>query len=576
MSKDLGIIKRMLAYIDKYKWIYIISLIGGGLCGGIRGALFTLLFKNSFDASADKNSSTYNNITLLVVSLLFISLLQRLFTFLFKYCNRNITLNIRINAFSKLDRIALSEFENNHSGKIISCLNNDIQAMEEAYSSKMSSLINTLCSGSISICIIFILDYRIALLSIVINIVCTIINTRFIPLFRKNSKDILESASKMLTILSNTLIGNRNIKMFAIDSEIQNEFNIINKFYGKNITKQFKANGLLNGVDMLLQSINFIGILSVGLYFIFSGSTTIGTVVGIILLQDGIGFMFMSLGDFVNQLQHALSGAERVFKLLDLIEEPHKSKISSYTSDNYYSNAYIEFRNVNFSYVDKKIIDNINLKVNKNSVIGVIGKSGSGKSTLLKLLMSFYSVDSGEIYISNKNINSYTLSELRQKIAYVSQYTYLFFGTIKENISYGYPATDISKEMIINAAKNANAHDFIMRLPKDYDTIVGENGIQLSGGERQRIAIARAFIKNCPILLLDEATSSLDTKSEMIIQQALLTLMKGRTVLIVAHKLSTIDNLDLICVMNEGKIIEQGPQQELFNKDSLYKQFYNI
>jgi ATP-binding cassette subfamily B protein len=283
--------------------------------------------------------------------------------------------------------------------------------------------------------------------------------------------------------------------------------------------------------------------------------------------------MFFNFGRFVAELQSALAGSSRVF---DLLNQPlEKQAIVLNGNTNMENSSMIALNNVNFSYEDKNhLLYNFNMVVPKGKVVALVGSSGAGKSTIIKLLMGFYPINSGDIIMDDKSINQYTLKELRGLIAYVPQDAYLFNGTIEENIRYG--RVNASKEEIIEAAKKANAHKFIMNLPKGYDTNVVESGANLSGGQKQCISIARAFVKNAPILLLDEATSALDSESEQLVQKGLDALFQGRTALIIAHRLSTIKNANTIYVIENGKVSEVGTHDELMDKSRMYKRLYNI
>lgn len=546
---NFKIINRMLSFIGSYKWIYIFSLIGGGICCGLRGSIFSIIYKNVFDVN--KNKIVISKIILLTVILLISALFQRFFNFLFKRCNRYVAANVRISVFNKLSKISIDEFEANHSANILSCLNNDVPALEEVYSVKMSNLMNTTIIGIISLCLIVTLDYRLALISIILNLICCLINMKFIPKLRKNNKSILNTLSQLLQIVSDALHANKEIKMFSISKQIYSKFNKFNIMNGNIIVSNSKIAGVTSGIQLFLKNVNFVGVLLMGLFLLFKDEITVGVVVAIILQQDGIAFMFNNFNNYLNDLQKSLIGAERVFKFLDFKEEKFKDLIES---SKFINKNVIEFRNVNFSYKDTKVLNNINLKLEKNNVIVIVGESGSGKSTLLKILMSFYDADSGEIFIDGKEIKTYNLKELRNKIAYVPQDSYLFYGTVKENISYGLGEIETTEELIIDAAKKASAHDFIMKLPNGYDTIIQEKSTNLSGGEKQRIAIARAFLKNAPILLLDEPTSALDKQSEEIVKKSIMKLMENRTVLIVTHKISTIENADYIYKIEKGNI----------------------
>lgn len=567
MLKDLKIFKRMLSLVGYIKWIYIISLLGSGISGGLRAALITLLYKNTFDAAVKVNRFHYQYIIYLTLILIVISILERYFNFLFARSTRIIQGNIRKTTFIKLSKMALSNFESKHSGEILSRMNNDVNAMEQAYSAKMQNLINTLISGISAIAIMIALDFRIAAVSITLSIVSTLISTRFIPLLRKSNRKMLEHIAAMTKVVSDAAAGNSTIKILNLYGLFTTKFNTINLAWTKENNSQIIAASFISGIQLVLQTVNFLGVLIAGLFFIFTGSTTIGSVVGIILQQNTVGFMFSSIGDFTNDMQQSLSGAERVFDLLDGLEE---QKPENNLDTSQYE---IELRDVSFAYDEHAILKNINISVGKNKTVGIVGRSGSGKSTLFKLLLGFYPTKKGEIYIKQKSIGQYTLPQARDLISYVPQNAYIFSGTVKENIAMG--KEKASDEEITSAAKIAYAHDFIMKLPEKYDTNVGESGSNLSGGERQRIAIARAILKNAPILLLDEATSALDINSELIVRQALENLMKDRTTIIITHRLYTIRHADFIYVLDHGEVVEKGTHEDLIKMRGLYSDLFN-
>jgi ABC-type multidrug transport system fused ATPase/permease subunit len=290
-----------------------------------------------------------------------------------------------------------------------------------------------------------------------------------------------------------------------------------------------------------------------------------------ILWFDPVNRLFNQLGNFVVQSQSSLVGVNRIFELLNMPPEKEEYNLAgTYTGSNI-----IEIQNLSFNYKDRdNVINNLSLSVEKNSKIAFVGLSGGGKSTIIKLLLGFYPIETGNIFINNRSISEYKLMELRNMIAYVPQDAYLFEGTIEENIRYG--KLTASSDEIIAAAKLANAHEFILEQTEGYNTKIGEKGAKLSGGQRQRIAIARALLKDAPILLLDEATSALDTESEELVQKALDNLMRGRTTITIAHRLSTIKSSDEIYVIGNGSILEKGTHNELLSMSGLYRKLYEV
>jgi ATP-binding cassette, subfamily B, bacterial len=291
----------------------------------------------------------------------------------------------------------------------------------------------------------------------------------------------------------------------------------------------------------------------------------------VINLLNGVVFMFTSLGNFIAQIQGSLAGANRVFELLDEPVEPERYVLKK-TED---TAAMVELQDIGFSYNGTdRVLDGVSLSIGKGQMAALVGPSGGGKSTVLKMLLGYYPPQEGNIVVNAKSIGQYSLTELRDMMAYVPQDAYLFDGTVEENIWYGRPKA--TREEVIAAAEAANAHGFITELPEGYATKVGERGTRLSGGQKQRIAIARALLKNAPILLLDEATSALDSESEQLVQDALNRLMQGRTTIAVAHRLSTIRHADVIYVIEGGEVVEKGNHTELAEGEGLYNRLYEL
>jgi subfamily B ATP-binding cassette protein MsbA len=308
-----------------------------------------------------------------------------------------------------------------------------------------------------------------------------------------------------------------------------------------------------------------------GGYRIIGDKMTAGNLLAFLAALISLYDPVKRLANMYSAIQQGLAAAERVYDLLDqpveIIEQPGATTLQPIRK-------HIEFNHVSFGYGEKQVLSGINFKIDVGQVVAVVGMSGAGKTTLINLIPRFYEVTEGAILIDGVDIREATLASLRSQIAIVTQQTILFNDTFKNNISYG----DIRKsdDEIIAAAKAANAYDFIMKLPKQFDTNVGEQGIRLSGGERQRLCIARALLKNAPILILDEATSSLDSDSELEVQKALENLMKGRTTLVIAHRLSTIKNADCILTLANGRIVEQGRHADLMATDSEYRRLYEL
>jgi len=352
-----------------------------------------------------------------------------------------------------------------------------------------------------------------------------------------------------------------------------NKFKRENNRFAEIMLKINKKRALGSPISETIGVITIVLILYLFALEILSGSSELTP--GSFILYLAIFFqMIPSLkyfGQMFNSYKEGSAAADRVFELLD-----YKTEIKN-PSNPVFINSFndsIEFVNATFSYSKEEVLKNVNLKINKGEIVAIVGSSGAGKSTLIDLILRFYDLNSGSLLIDKLDIKNYDIDSLRNIMGIVNQETILFNDTLKNNIAYG--KTDIALEDVINAAKNANAHNFISKLPDGYDTIIGDRGQKLSGGERQRISIARTLLKNPPILILDEATSSLDSESELQVQSAIKNLMEGRTSIVIAHRLSTIKMANKIIVLDKGKIVETGTHQSLMQINGVYKKLYDI
>lgn len=323
----------------------------------------------------------------------------------------------------------------------------------------------------------------------------------------------------------------------------------------------------------LCDGLMYIAIVGVGAVFMMKGKTTVGDFSASLLMVSTLLAAIRTMVEFSEQFNRGMTGIERFTEIMDEVSDikdsPDAKPISGVKGD-------IEFKNVTFSYkgTDKKILSDFSLHIAPGENVALVGPSGGGKTTLCNLIPRFYDVDSGSILLDGKDIRDITLASLRSNIGTVQQDVYMFSGTVRDNIAYGCPGAE--KEDIIAAAKRAGAHEFIEELPEGYDTYVGERGVKLSGGQKQRISIARLFLKNPPIVILDEATSALDNESERLVQQSLEELAKGRTVITIAHRLTTIRNAAEIVVLTEDGIAEQGSHRELMAKGGVYSELYSM
>lgn len=481
--------------------------------------------------------------------------------------------DIRKTVFRHVQDLPVSYFERNHSGDTISRMTSDLNNLEPALGYLLREIVFTVIRGVGAAIAMIILDFRVGIVLIIFGILSTLINSKLTELISNDSDKIQQKHSELAQTMNDILGGFAILKLFRnIKTKMLKNYSRHNKEVYELSISRTKKSGLLDSLNFLISWINFGGIIAVGAILVVNNLVDFGTIVALMYLLNHVNSMIKNLGGQISYLQSCLSGVVRVRQLLEQEEEKYSY---NYVSNKVHNNI-IQLENLTFSYNDDETtqIKDMNIAVKEGQVIALVGSSGGGKSTIIKMLLGFYVPKSGGIYINKKPINEYSLNELRELMAYVPQDAYIFDGTIEENIKYG--KMDATTEEVIEAAKVANAHEFIEEMQEGYNTKVGERGTRLSGGQKQRIAIARAVLKDAPILLLDEATSALDSQSEQIVQEALNKLMEGRTVIAIAHRLSTIEHADIIYVIDNGSIVEVGKHEELLKVDGEYKNLYDI
>jgi ATP-binding cassette, subfamily B, bacterial len=566
---------RIYRFIGRRSFLYFIGLIGSGFTSFAFNSIAAVGLKGMTDAIVSKSMPVLVH-TLMVVGICLAAMLvlMPIFSYFFDSSVRRTTAKIRKALFEHIENLPMKRIEGSHSGDLISRLTNDIQTAENGYSQQLLMVLMSFISGVGSGIVIFTIDWRLAVVAIVLGAMNTLANTMFIKPLKKVSDKIQSQISGLNQKLTDVLGGIQVVRMFNLSGHMEDKFRENSAEVRKWSLNRVIKNSLLNGLNSFLGLMSFTGLVVIGSIMVINDMLTFGKLIAVIQMMNGILFMFNALGGFVTQLQGSLAGAERVFEILDMPVETQESESSTNSIDMNHHKA-VKFEKVHFAYEeDQKVLKGVDIELSKNQVIALVGSSGGGKSTIFKLLLRFQNLKEGSIKIFNRPIMEMSIKQLRKTIAYVPQDNYLFSGTIADNIGYG--KENATMEEIIEAAKAANAHEFIQELPEQYKTEVGERGAHLSGGQRQRIAIARAILKNAPILLLDEATSALDSESERAVQSALERLMKGRSTMVVAHRLSTIRNADKIYVLEDGVITEQGNHEELIRAEKTYTKLYNM
>ena len=554
--------KRIMSFMKGFRIHYLIGILGFSLLTFLFQATIAYLFLNLFDTLADGSfEELIRRIFIYLVYLLIIVAILPLFSYLTQSASVNTSGNLRKHVFRKLTRLPMGYFQNNHSATTIFTITQDVAEAERAYSEHMIHLLSRIIMGIGTLIVMFMIDWRLALIPVIGAVFTIIVNRLYANKLREVSKEVQENLASVNTRFSNLLAGINVIRIFNIQNILLDKFKKSNNKALSASNKRVNNLSKIHALNDLIYTLGFAGIALFGAFLVLEGLSTIGVIVAIVQLQNGVSDLVRYIGNFIANLQTSLAAGDRVFMLLDEVEEPVHFTGVTVSSDE--DNA-IAFDGVTFGYDENHtIINQMTLEIRQHQKVALVGPSGGGKSTLFKLLLQYYPPKDGTMTLQGNTDDTISIKTIRSQIAYVPQNAFLFNTTIKENISFG--SANASDEEIINAAKLANAHEFITSLPDGYNTLVGEQGARLSGGQRQRIAIARAMIKDAPILLLDEATSALDNESELLIKNALDTLMKNKTSLVIAHRLSTIEDADTILVISEGKLVEQGSHADLLS-----------
>lgn len=559
----------MMGLMKKRRPLYLIGIIGHSAIEASIVIILPFLIMNMINAAiAGDNELIKNGLICISFVAVAVSILFVVFgTMMYRTCNINIA-QIRLNIFKHIEKLPIQYFEKNHSGDTLSRVSNDLTLMESAYASALRNIIYAVISGVGSAIAMFILDWRIGIVLILIGILSCAVNLLLSKKISVLSEKIQKKLGGLTELTLNILSGNTEIKMFSMQNIISDKIEEKNGGIYSLVISRFKCSSLVDSCNFLVSWINFCAIFAVGAFLVISGGVKLGVLAAIMELLGTVSSTFKRLGGLIGRFQYCLSGVKRV---IELLEEPIEiENIKNTQNQISKEESIIQFKDVKFSYDNKSnILNKFNMNVKKEQFTALVGASGGGKSTIIKLLVRFYDNYEGEIYINGREIREYNLKELRRMIAVVPQEIHMFEGTIEENIKYG--SINVSKEQVIAACKDANCHDFIMNMPDGYSTNVNEGGSNLSGGQKQRIAIARALLMDRPILILDEATSALDFESELQIKNALDKLKKGRTVLAIAHRFSTIKNADVIFVIDKGVAIEKGTNNQLIKRNGLYK-----
>ncbi len=474
---------------------------------------------------------------------------------------------IRVNLYDKLQTLPLRYFDKTPHGELMSRLTNDVDNVSNMLGNSITQILSSVITLVVCLYMMLSLSWQLTLVSFITIPFNVLIMRGITKHTRKLFKQQQASLGELNGIVEETVSGARVVKVFCREERVIQEFDEANEELTAAGTKATILSSIIGPLNNVIHNIAFALMSGIGGFLVVNGSVaSIGMIQSFLQYSRQFANPFNQIANQITTIQSALAGAERVFAVMDADPEPDdRSDADPYDSPK----GHVLFENVTFGYnPDQPILKNISFEAKPGETIALVGPTGAGKTTVVNLLMRFYDIDGGRITLDGIDIKDIQRQKLRLSLGMVLQDVYLFAGTVRDNIAYGnLEATD---EEIIRAAKLANCHEFIERLPKGYDTELSEAGSNISQGQRQLLSIARAILANPSVLILDEATSSVDTRTEMNIQQAMLTLMKGRTSFVIAHRLSTIRNANQILVISGGEIIERGSHDELLLQDGFY------
>lgn len=573
MEKRTDLLKRILTFTKPY-WLYLAGAVVSALLSVSMVLYAPILIGKGIDQIVAPGKVAFDQLLPILGELIVVALLGALFQWLMTLCTNMVTYktvrDLRVCVFNKLEEIPLSKIDSRSHGDIISRIINDIDSISDGLLQGFSQLFTGIITIVITLGYMLAINFKVGLVVVVITplslFVASFIAKHSFSMFRRQS-----AIKGQLSGCIEELVGNQKVvKAFCYEERAQKEFDRINhELYDAGVKAQFYSS-LTNPCTRFVNSVVYAAVALVGALSCIGGGFTVGALSSFLTYANQYTKPFNEISGVVTELQTALASAKRVFAVMDEPAETPDDPDAAHPSR---TEGRVEIDHVSFSYhKEHPLIQDFNLKVQPGQRIALVGPTGCGKTTMINLLMRFYDTDEGEIRVDGVPSQKIARDALRSLYGMVLQDTWMFKGSVRDNIAYGKP--DATDEEVVAAAKAAFAHSFIMRLPQGYDTILSEDGGNISQGQKQLLCIARAMLTKPSILILDEATSSIDTRTEVKIQKAFAEMMKGHTSFVVAHRLSTIREADCILVMRDGKVIEQGTHTELLQKNGFYHELY--
>jgi subfamily B ATP-binding cassette protein MsbA len=564
--------KRLLRLTQPYKFRLAIAMICMAAVGALTSGQAYLVKPALDDIFLNNKAFALMWVPLAVIGIFLVKgICNYCQVIMMSYIGLRIVADLRNKLYDQIQKQSLAFFTQHPTGILMSRITNDVMAIQSASSEAVTSIIKDTFSIVFLTALIFYTNWKLALIGMIVFPITIYPVSKFGKKMRKVTTSTQIMMGTLSSLLQETISGNRIVKAFCMEKYESNRFAAENERLFKLNMKTVTINAISSPMMEFLGSIAIAAVIYYAGNEVVKGNQTPGTfftfLAALLLLYEPV----KRLTNVNNTIQQGIAGADRVFSIIDLVpdikDKSDAIKLPPVSRG-------IDIENVTFCYEQTPVLKNINLSIKAGEVVAFVGMSGGGKTSLVNLIPRFYDVTGGRILIDGCDIRDVTMQSLRGQMAIVTQQTILFNDTVRNNIAYG--DIDRTEDEIVSAAKAANAHDFIMKLPNGYDGNIGELGTKLSGGEKQRLSIARALLKNAPILILDEATSSLDTEAEIEVQDALDNLMKGRTTLVIAHRLSTIRNADRIIALVNGEIVEEGNHEVLMEKKGEYFRLYNL
>jgi ATP-binding cassette, subfamily B, bacterial MsbA len=573
MANSMKNLKRLFSHLRPYLWTMTLAACLLMAVAGVNLAMLWIArdIINSFSGQTPTRSLN-TAVGFVLVLLVFQALMTMGHSYLVASVGQRVVMDFRVRLFTHLTGLSVRFFNKRRTGELMSRLTSDVQVIQNFTTDVPINLAKQMVTLTGGIAILFYINSQLCLLIIAVLPLIALTGMFFGRRLKKLSAMIQDQTAEVSTSIEETVSGIRVVKSFVAEPHEQHRFRkLVGRITSTALTRAWVL-GIFIPFITLLTFGSAVGIMWYGAQQVQTGVMTPGDLIAFLLYGGILIGPFGAFAHLFSQVKEVQGATQRVFEILDTEQEvsdlPQAIPLPMIVGK-------VAFRNVSFQYdPETPVLQDITFQVRPGTLVALVGPSGAGKSTLIQLLHRFYDPVKGSIEIDGQNIRKVLRASLFSQIGFVPQETHLFGGTIHENILYGRPHA-IEEEMIA-AARAANAHDFIERLPKGYDTVVGEKGILLSGGQRQRIAIARAILKKPKILILDEATSSLDNESEALIQEALDRLMVGRTTFVIAHRLTTIQKADQIFVMDHGRIVETGSHQDLMSQRGFYHYLYTL